>query len=64
VLVALAAILERREEAKPPSARRFFFIDPSTCSAAQTHLVICATFDALFAVNAATGAAFIKVSEL
>ena len=63
-LVVLAALLDRRQEAKPASERRAFFIDPSTCRKAHTHLLICARAEAMEAVNAATGAAFIRLTEL
>jgi len=63
VLVRLATLLEERSQ-RSRGNRRCFFVDPSTCKKAETYLLMCATFDDMFAINAATGAAFIKVTEL
>jgi hypothetical protein len=63
-LVVLGALFDRRQEKVAPAARRGIFVDPSTCRRAHTHLLIVATADAAAAVNAATGAAFIKATEL
>jgi hypothetical protein len=63
-LVVLGALLDRRQEKEAPAARRGIFVDPSTCRKAHTHLLIAGTVEAAQAVNAATGAAFIKVTEL
>jgi hypothetical protein len=64
VLVVLGAFFERRQERVPSAQRRGLFVDASTCRKAHTHLLICATYEAMAAINAATGAAFMRLTEL
>jgi hypothetical protein len=64
VLVVLGAFFERRQERVPSAERRGLFIDASTCRKAHTHLLISATYEAMAAINAATGAAFMRLTEL
>ncbi len=64
ILVMLGALFETWQERQPQEARRRFFVDPITCEADKTSLLICATPEATRAVNAAAGAAFTPVTEL
>jgi hypothetical protein len=64
VLVMLAGLLDLRQEKRPGATRRRLFVDASSCRAAKTYAFLCATPEATAAVNAATGAAFVAVSEL
>ena len=64
VLVMLAGLLDMRHEKRPGATRRRLFVDPSSCRAAKTYAFLYATAEATAAVNAATGAAFVAVSEL
>jgi hypothetical protein len=64
VLVMLAALFDRRQSGQPLATRRGLFVDPTTCEAAKTYLLLCATDEAKRVVNAAAGAGFIPVTEL
>lgn len=64
VLVMLASLFDLRQQKRSAEAQRRFLIDTSTCKASHTYLIVCATMEQLSAINAATGAAFIKMTQL
>ena len=64
VLIMLGALFDRHEAAQPPASRRSVFVDATTCKAAKTLLLLCVTREAMLAVNAAAGAAFVPLTEI
>lgn len=64
VLVMLGAIFEQRQQPAPPAARRWLFVDATTCKADKMYLLICATVEAMGAINEAAGTGFVKLTEL
>ena len=64
VLIMLGALFDRRQAAQPPSSRRSFFVDATTCKATKTLLLLCVTREAMLAIKAAAGSAFVPLTEI